>query len=600
VEATLPSPLDGKLSLDEVTVALGFGFEPRAIAATGGRLEMRSDVLALEEALRSRRSGESESEASTSAPLPIEISNLVVDWRGVLPGLVESEVQVNGLELSRHSETLALSVASVTAKLPGLSAEMTELRCQLSRGEPGYALSRFEVRTSRLLVDASEVGRTTEALAAVLGRDGASPEPGSPPVPSEEPGPNLPEAAPAPAQAAPTGDSEDVEPPASNAGDDAVAAPSGASGPLNLGPLINPLRARLRGLRDSVLVRMRPGTQDVVESLALELRGGDQKLSLGPARVALGVEDSRVVARLTPSEHASTETFALAVTLPGDAAPLGFRAEGGPFPLALLGVEEGDFGLKGVDATNLEIDVTLELPWEGGELDFSLKGAVGPWQMQHAALSEEALTGRPVSGLLRGKAALDGSSFQVDDFQLGLGRARATAHGTLEKMDEGVAFDIAFDIPQVSCQELLDAIPGALIPLVRDVKMRGTFQWTGHLKGRSDKPKKLDITWNLSNECRITTVPENISPERFAAPFRYEIVDAEGLPAWRESGPSTSNWVPLGEISRHMETGLIVCEDSRFWSHDGFDQKALREAIVANLAAGRFVRGASTISMQLA
>jgi hypothetical protein len=168
VEATLPSPLDGKLSLDEVTLALGFGFEPRAIAATGGRLEMRSDVLALEEALRSRRSGESESEASTSAPLPIEISNLVVDWRGVLPGLVESEVQVNGLELSRHSETLALSVASVTAKLPGLSVEMTELRCQLSRGEPGYALSRFEVRTSRLLVDASEVGRTTEALAAVL------------------------------------------------------------------------------------------------------------------------------------------------------------------------------------------------------------------------------------------------------------------------------------------------------------------------------------------------------------------------------------------------------------------------------------------------
>jgi membrane peptidoglycan carboxypeptidase len=49
-----------------------------------------------------------------------------------------------------------------------------------------------------------------------------------------------------------------------------------------------------------------------------------------------------------------------------------------------------------------------------------------------------------------------------------------------------------------------------------------------------------------------------------------------------------------------METALLVCEDSRFFSHRGFDNKAIRDSIISNLRAGHFVRGGSTLTMQLA
>ena len=67
-----------------------------------------------------------------------------------------------------------------------------------------------------------------------------------------------------------------------------------------------------------------------------------------------------------------------------------------------------------------------------------------------------------------------------------------------------------------------------------------------------------------------------------------------------ESGPGTPDWVPYDAISPFMETAVLVCEDGHFPYHHGFDFEALENSIRDNLIKGRFARGASTISMQLA
>src|SRR6185503_11289217 len=94
--------------------------------------------------------------------------------------------------------------------------------------------------------------------------------------------------------------------------------------------------------------------------------------------------------------------------------------------------------------------------------------------------------------------------------------------------------------------------------------------------------------------------PEEIDPARFRQPFTHLVLDPKGNPAELMTGPSTSQWVPISEITPYMETALVVCEDSRFFSHHGFDDKAIQGSIGDNLRAGHFVRGASTLTMQLA
>jgi monofunctional biosynthetic peptidoglycan transglycosylase len=59
-------------------------------------------------------------------------------------------------------------------------------------------------------------------------------------------------------------------------------------------------------------------------------------------------------------------------------------------------------------------------------------------------------------------------------------------------------------------------------------------------------------------------------------------------------------WVSYARISPHLKRAVLVAEDSSFWQHDGVDYAQLKEAMEVNAERGEFVRGASTITQQLA
>ncbi|TDN87396.1 monofunctional biosynthetic peptidoglycan transglycosylase [Salegentibacter sp. 24] len=58
-------------------------------------------------------------------------------------------------------------------------------------------------------------------------------------------------------------------------------------------------------------------------------------------------------------------------------------------------------------------------------------------------------------------------------------------------------------------------------------------------------------------------------------------------------------WVPMKEISRHLQLGVIASEDQNFLKHNGFDFEAIEKAIEEH-QKGKRMRGASTISQQTA
>src|SRR6267142_3492761 len=59
-------------------------------------------------------------------------------------------------------------------------------------------------------------------------------------------------------------------------------------------------------------------------------------------------------------------------------------------------------------------------------------------------------------------------------------------------------------------------------------------------------------------------------------------------------------WVNYRNISPDLKRAVLVAEDSAFWQHDGVDYEQLQESIEADWARGRFLRGGSTITQQLA
>ncbi len=59
-------------------------------------------------------------------------------------------------------------------------------------------------------------------------------------------------------------------------------------------------------------------------------------------------------------------------------------------------------------------------------------------------------------------------------------------------------------------------------------------------------------------------------------------------------------WVRYSRISRHLQRAVLVAEDSRFFQHEGVDLEELRKSIEINIERGAAIRGASTITQQLA
>ena len=65
-------------------------------------------------------------------------------------------------------------------------------------------------------------------------------------------------------------------------------------------------------------------------------------------------------------------------------------------------------------------------------------------------------------------------------------------------------------------------------------------------------------------------------------------------------GPKNRNWTSSGRIPAEMEWAVILAEDSNFYKHEGFDVKAIKNAIKYDLEKKSLKRGASTITQQTA
>jgi monofunctional biosynthetic peptidoglycan transglycosylase len=59
-------------------------------------------------------------------------------------------------------------------------------------------------------------------------------------------------------------------------------------------------------------------------------------------------------------------------------------------------------------------------------------------------------------------------------------------------------------------------------------------------------------------------------------------------------------WVGYTHISSDLKRAVLVAEDDAFFQHEGVDFEQLQESLEVDWAKGRFTRGASTITQQLA
>ncbi|HEX9529924.1 MAG TPA: PBP1A family penicillin-binding protein [Acidimicrobiales bacterium] len=89
-----------------------------------------------------------------------------------------------------------------------------------------------------------------------------------------------------------------------------------------------------------------------------------------------------------------------------------------------------------------------------------------------------------------------------------------------------------------------------------------------------------------------------LAPASQVQPESSRILASDGSLLTTLHGPQNRQTVPLAQIPRTLQDAVVATEDSRFWSNDGVDVRALVRAAYANATKGRVVEGGSTITEQ--
>ena len=99
---------------------------------------------------------------------------------------------------------------------------------------------------------------------------------------------------------------------------------------------------------------------------------------------------------------------------------------------------------------------------------------------------------------------------------------------------------------------------------------------------------------------KILALGSKIKINTLKSPFHHTVRTPKGKKITFLVGEDNPHYVPFKDIPPSLISAVITAEDAGFFSPKGFSQRGIRDAFAENLEAGRIVRGASTISMQLA
>lgn len=343
-----------------------------------------------------------------------------------------------------------------------------------------------------------------------------------------------------------------------------------------------------------------------------------------------------------------------------------------------------------IDADQTEVDASLELRFAQRVLDFA-----GKFHMAGLTVFSPRLVAEPVRDIgldlsARGRVDLKTRRFRLDKAAVRWNGATAELEAEAEAQPASAlrrqppvavpapapgqlpppagaswrerwrTVSLHLTVPPVDCQALLDSMPEAIVPRIRDFKLAGSFSTDVRVfvdfakllkmpplkdpnspeeeegnelaaasphppappvqiapppKGKPQRPSAngaqvalvkdpKDDPVQLSGKvgidgCKVLEAPKDMTAARFLDSFEHTVL-VEGDRELRfVIGPENPDFVPYEDISPYLINSIMTTEDNGFLRHRGFIVPEFRSALQANLERGYFRLGASSITMQM-
>lgn len=160
-------------------------------------------------------------------------------------------------------------------------------------------------------------------------------------------------------------------------------------------------------------------------------------------------------------------------------------------------------------------------------------------------------------------------------------------------------YEVKLHAPEQDAQEVLSAFPQGLFESLDGMRVSGKISYDLNFHLDSSLPDSVKfysaltphnfkiLKWGKTDLQKVNR-PFVYTPYERGKPMRDIVI-----------GPANPDYTPLSEVSSNFKNAILTSEDPSFFTHKGFVQESIRKSIAVNFKAKKFVRGGSTISMQL-
>lgn len=160
-------------------------------------------------------------------------------------------------------------------------------------------------------------------------------------------------------------------------------------------------------------------------------------------------------------------------------------------------------------------------------------------------------------------------------------------------------YEVKLHADEQDAQAVLNAFPEGLFESLEGLKVQGKIKYDLNFYLDSSLPDSLQFNSSLTpygfkilkwgkTDLQKINKPFVYTPYEYGKPMRDITI-----------GPANPNYTPLTQISSNFKNALLTSEDPSFFTHKGFVEESIRKSFVINFKEKKFVRGGSTISMQL-
>jgi hypothetical protein len=153
--------------------------------------------------------------------------------------------------------------------------------------------------------------------------------------------------------------------------------------------------------------------------------------------------------------------------------------------------------------------------------------------------------------------------------------------------------------PDFPAEELFSSIPEGLFTYIRDTHVKGSLSYTLDFFADLSLPDSLIFQSDFKRRQFSVVSYGSADLAKMNGPFIYTAYEKGDPVRTFMVGPENPGFRPLEHISPYLQASVLCSEDGGFYQHRGFSEESFRNSIIANIKERRFVRGGSTITMQL-